>query len=837
MLAANRILALTAIALALSISSSAESPAFQIIPPSAQTIYAPIAGLDEFASWQLAVVNRSPGPTPATITLYSREGAVLATSQVTLAANETRDLDIRTLLPEGDTSPKVGGLSISFTGAPHGVGAQVTLSRYHGFGNVDAPVFPDALYKSNTADAVWWAPRRSRSYLVLGSSSADSLTVKITDGKGELEQVEVAPHGTVVRSLDGDIDRPEGVDSVHVEGTGAPGTLRITGYTVSDEARFVNTIRAYDPATASETAMYANGIHFSGGANHLAVKNLSTQSLRVSATIFPLASTNPAMEIPPKSVEPGVTAELDLSGIASPAALDGAAIKVESTGPIGSVIASLVNHSREEHIVRAAPFKDIGDMSISTGAYPWRLDGEFDSRIYITNAGTVRAAFGGHILPANGPSYFVDSHYLDPGESAVFDIRQLRDEQIPDPRGVKLPKDALVGQFSWSTIFGDGTQRFIGRNELVDRVSGISASFSCGGVCYCPNNTTSASFSPGSSTTYVGGQVTNMSTVASQYTCMGVFVDNYTVTPGSWNVATLSVLSLSSGAPSSTMRGLAGGSSSFYTPFNGISYAYNGQTQQCFVASTPQLNPGGNGTVVGVTISGPSAVLISTSVTGSPTIQLTATGTPPGGTYTWSSSSSSVTLKNPSTATVTVSASSAGSSTLTATYTENGIQGTAKQIVTVLVPKSLSAPTFKPVVVVNNGNVVDYFGNVLRTGYCGVYQNFASDLLDQSGNKIITTNIFSFSESFSNYVSTFGGTVPGGPLTSDQNTGIQRLADTQAFGGPYPANCPGTNDNESFDQTFSLKIDGTTYPLTTVRHISRGNFSGTLNVNVTTTSP
>jgi hypothetical protein len=73
-------------------------------------IYAPIAGLEEFADWQLAVVNRSIGPTPAALTLYSREGAVLASSNLTLAANETREMNIQTLLPPGNAESKVGGL-------------------------------------------------------------------------------------------------------------------------------------------------------------------------------------------------------------------------------------------------------------------------------------------------------------------------------------------------------------------------------------------------------------------------------------------------------------------------------------------------------------------------------------------------------------------------------------------------------------------------------------------------------------------------------------------------------------------------------------------------------
>src|SRR5712692_7951263 len=39
--------------------------------------------------------------------------------------------------------------------------------------------------------------------------------------------------------------------------------------------------------------------------------------------------------------------------------------------------------------------------------------------------------------------------------------------------------------------------------------------------------------------------------------------------------------------------------------------------------------------------------------------------------------------------------------------------------------------------------------------------------------------------------------------------------------------CLASNDHESMTQTFSVAINGTNFPLTTVVTINRGNFSGT----------
>jgi hypothetical protein len=288
----------------------------KLIPGGPQTILAPIAGLDEFTNWQLTVVNRSPRPMAATITIYALNGTAFAPVRITLASSETRNLDVKTLLPQEVCEHNIGSTSISFTGEAMGVGAQVTMSGHHGFGNMDVPAVSDSIYRSNTADAVWWEPVNSRSYVILSNSSRNTLEADITYGAGGKRHIEIAPHATVIQKVPGVGDGSAAVNSAHVVGTGEPGTLRMIGYIVSDDEKFINTLYAVDPASSTESAVYANGLHFSGGVNHLVVKNVSTQALRVSATIFPVntGSSTRIVSVPPKSVDSAAAAELDLTG-------------------------------------------------------------------------------------------------------------------------------------------------------------------------------------------------------------------------------------------------------------------------------------------------------------------------------------------------------------------------------------------------------------------------------------------------------------------------------------------------------------------------------------------
>jgi hypothetical protein len=587
------------------LAQSPTPPASFVVPHSRQILYAPIAGLEDFAEWDVAIVNRSSDKMAGTLTIYSAAGNPFPPSKITLDGAETRHLDIRSLVPPEESTHTLGGITIDFTGQSMGIAAQVTISGFHGFGNIDAPVFGDMMYKSNDADAVWWEPKGADSHLILGNSSEGPVHAQITFANGKRREIDLAPHATIVQSIphagEADEARFHNINSVHVVGTGMAGTLRVTGWVSSSKDGYVDTIHSYDPATSTESAVYANGLHFSDGANHLLVKNLTANPITVSGTIYPIGTNGPAkaLALPEKTLPPGASSELQIPAAGDPESLDEAAIKLESSGPLASIIASYSNHDRANQITRSVPFKDVGDLSTLTGAYPWRLDGNFQSKIFVTNVGKSRASIGAKILPIKGPEYFIDTKYLEVGETAVFDIRKLRDEQFPDPKGVKLPKDAQLGQFVWNTIFGNGKDKLIGRNEVVDRSSGISASFSCP-YCNCPYSTSSASINPFTPVVVINGVASIVATAGTSDPCGRGSPGGYTISPSSWSIYTAGYFSLTSNQPTSTMKGISNGSSSFYTPFTGVLYAFDGYSS-CFVYSQPVLNPGGNG-CVGITI-------------------------------------------------------------------------------------------------------------------------------------------------------------------------------------------------------------------------------------------
>ena len=92
----------------------------------------------------------------------------------------------------------------------------------------------------------------------------------------------------------------------------------------------------------------------------------------------------------------------------------------------------------------------------------------------------------------------------------------------------------------------------------------------------------------------------------------------------------------------------------------------------------------------------------------------------------------SVTSSTQITATFTPIDSSSAGGNQTITVTAGG-QTSPSSTFYVQLPSKVSISNYESLVLITNGSVLDYFGNVLRTNRCGGYRNIAYSLLDQKG--------------------------------------------------------------------------------------------------------
>jgi hypothetical protein len=123
-----------------------------------------------------------------------------------------------------------------------------------------------------------------------------------------------------------------------------------------------------------------------------------------------------------------------------------------------------------------------------------------------------------------------------------------------------------------------------------------------------------------------------------------------------------------------------------------------------------------------------------------------------------------------------------------------------------------------------NAPVIDLLGRRLE-GRCGVYRNYAFDLVDQDNDPISST--YTAIEYFSDH--------SGGLALQEVQIPVipnAFITDLMYFGKVYP-DCPGPNDNETFTQKVKVVFGSTVTKLLTEIVVSRGFFNGVPKVDET----
>jgi len=195
---------------------------------------------------------------------------------------------------------------------------------------------------------------------------------------------------------------------------------------------------------------------------------------------------------------------------------------------------------------------------------------------------------------------------------------------------------------------------------------------------------------------------------------------------------------------------------------------YNLETCGCYIGPYP-VGGGGDGgedPPPTVSVSGPSSVAVASSGTSGAlnTITITASGSPAGGTYSWTASNGNVSLSNANTASVTVTGVAQGSAIVKVTYSSNDQDATNQQTVNSQQPASVLQNT-------DSGNqaYTCHFTDG-TVAYTGVQRTVGYQLYDSASPAAqIQINGIPMVESFSNLNDGCGVGYPtpeGGPTTS-----------------------------------------------------------------------
>jgi hypothetical protein len=192
-----------------------------------------------------------------------------------------------------------------------------------------------------------------------------------------------------------------------------------------------------------------------------------------------------------------------------------AGLEFQYTGELGALITAAFSVSESGNQVFRVPLWDIAAQRSATGGYPWYIEGDSSTLVYIKNVTDQPRKFRMYLMYAGG-AYLYPLTTVAPGQTTTIDIRGLRDNQVPDANGKTIPLTETRGQLEWSMTGGED-RVLIGRSEQVDLAQGISSNYAC--INCCGNSFYAGWVTPGGVSGYAGdeAQVTALQQDANCY--------------------------------------------------------------------------------------------------------------------------------------------------------------------------------------------------------------------------------------------------------------------------------------------------------------------------------
>ena len=228
-------------------------------------------------------------------------------------------------------------------------------------------------------------------------------------------------------------------------------------------------------------------------------------------------------------------------------------------------------------------------------------------------------------ITAENVRYYLTSLELAPCETRAISIRQLRDAQIADFKGHKIPLDATDGAVNWVRL---DDVPMTGRLLVIRKGQGTVSSYDCC-ACPCPDSFAGIGVSPGTFGVEVGW--TYSCAASAEYDDCNGNQSYYDETSNSaWSSNNTSVATVDTGGD---VTGQNPGSASIGATYSDLVYSYD-PNNGCYSSESSST---GDCTALVVQITGPNTVWWFDGQTPSGySTTITLTALPSGGTsYSW----------------------------------------------------------------------------------------------------------------------------------------------------------------------------------------------------------
>ncbi|MGH9752682.1 MAG: hypothetical protein ACREA2_07850, partial [Blastocatellia bacterium] len=443
----------------------------------------------------LVLNNKGPNQIMVTPILHSRNGQTFTASPIAVGGQSSSEVDLNLLASIAGAQFRSGSFEITYEGRLVEMGGSLRIINDEKSLIFDEQMHePGMKFPSSQLEAVYAVPfEDSQVNVIVTNTTAQPIFVNgdaIFAGANGHHLIHglLGPYQTRVVNLPRGLVKKASAGAVSLNHNGDKGALLAMIHLQDADRGYSEAVNFTNPG-GKTTERHGAGLRLGNVDNDplravIVVRNVGDNTTTVTATI-PYSKQNGdtgTISLPQVSLASGAIKLLDTSNprlrrndFAT------AGLEIKYTGAPGSVIASASSVSRSGNHVFALPMKDPQVGLSSTGGYPWFINENSSTVVFIKNSTKEPQKFHLDLVYAGG-RWGSNLRTLAPGQTFALDVRAIRDSQEKGAGGNAIPLDTTVGHVSWG-VYGAANKTLIGRAQTVNFTQGIASTYECQMCC------------------------------------------------------------------------------------------------------------------------------------------------------------------------------------------------------------------------------------------------------------------------------------------------------------------------------------------------------------------
>ena len=528
--------------------------------------------IDDGLTATLLLNNKGPQTLEVNPTLYSLSGQQLELPPVFVEPTSFQNINLSEWAGIGGEDFRQGSIKLFHRGKDLVLGAQIHLVDQAHSLSFEEKLAEIGNSDSRRLEGIWLMPSREANVKIVLSNTTDIvLTVAASltrrpHNTSEAKNFQLQPHET--RILDLRRDFPDGEKAANSEAValslehcGTKEALLARTFISEPERGYSNLAQFSNPLKGKSKEYQGVGLQLGKVAGErltpvVVARNTAGTDANITGRVpyTRVDGTTGNIALEATRLRPNEIKLLDLRRVVQRSEQEQikiAGLEIEYDTAEGSVRIAAHSQSTSRNQVFRVPMWDPFGQRSPTGGYPWQIENTSTTKTYIKNITDREQYYVAYLSWENDGRYMIGMKQIAPHQTIEIDLKQLRDEQIPDEAGEVIPLHVTKGQLKWSLKQvskeppGEEIRQalaLIGRTEQIDVENGISSNYACQNCC--GDSYDSSFLTPGGGETEVD-TVIDFDVYQRDRDCYNVPTPYYLRTPSkgftSWNSSDTSV--------------------------------------------------------------------------------------------------------------------------------------------------------------------------------------------------------------------------------------------------------------------------------------------------------